>query len=68
MGGGIRMGNTCKSMADSFQCMTNPTTIKKKIKTKQTKKQKKSYDVSRICNVARAGQSMQHPMLLTKAR
>ena len=27
--GGIRMGNTCKSMADSFQCMTKPTTIKK---------------------------------------
>ena len=23
-------GNTCKSMADSFQCMTKPTTIKKK--------------------------------------
>ena len=22
--GGIRMGNTCKSMADSFQYMTNP--------------------------------------------
>ena len=22
VGGGIRMGNTCKSMADSFQCMT----------------------------------------------
>ena len=21
------MGNTCKSMADSFQCMTKPTTI-----------------------------------------
>ena len=30
--GGIGMGNTCKSMADSFQCMTKPTTIKK-IKT-----------------------------------
>ena len=30
VGGGIRMGNTCKSMADSFQCMTKPTTIKKK--------------------------------------
>ena len=29
VGGGIRMGNTCKSMADSFQCMTKPTTIKK---------------------------------------
>ena len=28
--GGIRMGNTCRSMADSFQCMTKPTTIKKK--------------------------------------
>ena len=27
MGGGIRMGNTCKSMADSCQCMTKPTTI-----------------------------------------
>ena len=25
--GGIEMGNTCKSMADSFQCMTKPTTI-----------------------------------------
>ena len=26
-GGGIGMGNTCKSMADSFQCVTKPTTI-----------------------------------------
>ena len=25
--GGIRMGNTCKSMADSCQCMTKTTTI-----------------------------------------
>ena len=25
-GGGIGMGNTCKSMADSCQCMTKPTT------------------------------------------
>ena len=32
VGGGIRMGNTCKPMADSFQCMTKPTTIKKKKK------------------------------------
>ena len=29
-GGGIGMGNTCKSMADSCQCMTKTTTIKKK--------------------------------------
>ena len=26
-GGGSGMGNTCKSMADSCQCMTKPTTI-----------------------------------------
>ena len=30
VGGGIGMGNTCKPMAVSFQCMTKPTTIKKK--------------------------------------
>ena len=27
VGGGIRMGNTCKSMADSCQCMTKTTSI-----------------------------------------
>ena len=27
VGGGIRLGNTCKSMADSCQCMTKTTTI-----------------------------------------
>ena len=27
VGGGIGMGNTCKSVADSCQCMTKPTTI-----------------------------------------
>ena len=27
VGGGIRMGNTCGSMADSCQCMTKTTTI-----------------------------------------
>ena len=30
VGGGIGMGNTCKPMAVSFQCMTKSTTIKKK--------------------------------------
>ena len=29
-GGGIGMGNTCKSMADSCQCMTKTTTKKKR--------------------------------------
>ena len=27
VGGGIGMGNTCKTMADSCQCMTKTTTI-----------------------------------------
>ena len=27
VGGGIEMGNTCKSMANSCQCMTKTTTI-----------------------------------------
>ena len=41
MGGGIGMGNTCKPMADSFQCTTKPTTIKKKIKKIKKIKEKK---------------------------
>ena len=32
VGGGIGMGNTCKPMAVSFQCMTKFTTKKKKKK------------------------------------
>ena len=36
MGGGIGMGNTCKPMAVSFQCMTKFTTNKKnKLKKKK---------------------------------
>ena len=34
-GGGIGMGNTCKSMADSCQCMSKPTTILKKKKEEE---------------------------------
>ena len=39
VGGGIGMGNTCKPMAVSFQCMTKFTTkkIKKRIKKKKFK-------------------------------
>ena len=36
VGGGIGMGNTCKPMAVSFQCMTKSTTIKKIIIKKKT--------------------------------
>ena len=39
MGGGIGMGNTCKPMAVSFQCMTKFTTHKKIKKLKKKKKE-----------------------------
>ena len=46
VGGGIGMRNTCKPMADSFQCMTKFTTNKKKERKKirygVTNKKKKS--------------------------
>ena len=35
VGGGIRMGNTCKPMAVSFKCMTKFTTNKKIKKNKR---------------------------------
>ena len=44
VGGGIGMGNTCKPLAVSFQCMTKSTTNKhtqiflKKLKKKKKKK------------------------------
>ena len=38
VGGGIGMGNTCKPLAVSFQCMTKSTTNKKK-KKKEKKKE-----------------------------
>ena len=37
-GGGIGMGNTCKSMADSCQCMTKTTTIKQKKEERKKEK------------------------------
>ena len=40
VGGGIGMENTCKPMADSFQCMTKSTTIKKK---KERKKERNRW-------------------------
>ena len=48
VGGGIGMGNTCKPMADSFQCMTKSTTIKKKKKKKKQWRRKKK----RKCHVS----------------
>ena len=42
VGGGIGMGNTCKPMAVSFQCMTKFTTKKKNHKKKQKQIQNQS--------------------------
>ena len=47
VGGGIGMGNICKPMAVSFQCMTKSTTIKKKLKKIQEQKQSKSSEFVR---------------------
>ena len=43
VGGGIGMGNTCKHMAVSFQCMTKFTTNKKKDKQQQQQKNKELF-------------------------
>ena len=40
VGGGIGMGNTCKPLAVSFQCMTKSTTNKKKKTNKKNNKTK----------------------------
>ena len=40
VGGGIGMGNTCKSMADSCQCMTKPLQYCKVIHLQLIKKKK----------------------------
>ena len=54
VGGGIGMGNTCKPLAVSFQCMTKSTTNKKK------KKKKDSWTLT-----ASLGQSLVGPLLLS---
>ena len=40
VGGGIGMGNTCKPLAVSFQCMTKSTTNKKNKKKKEMSAQR----------------------------
>ena len=46
VGGGIGMGNTCKPMAVSFQCMTKSTTNKKKKKCNKKSTWKTFSDVA----------------------
>ena len=44
VGGGIGMGNTCKPMAVSFQCMTKSTTHTKKKRVLITQRKKKEKE------------------------
>ena len=54
VGGGIGMGNTCKPMAVSFQCMTKSTTnLKKKIVKKKKKKENESQTMSLLAEINR---------------
>ena len=48
VGGGIGMGNTCKPMAVSFQCMTKFTTNKKKKKMGKKKKKRKEVVLGQL--------------------
>ena len=59
VGGGIGMGNTCKSMADSFQCMTKPTTKKKKIDFPYCKLVMKKSQRKYLCTCAVIFDSLQ---------
>ena len=49
-GGGIGMGNTCKSMADSCQCMAKTTTIKNQLKKKVCNQQGPTIQHRELCS------------------
>ena len=49
VGGGIGMGNTCKPLAVSFQCMTKSTTNKKKKKKKNFRQ--KCPESAMVCHI-----------------
>ena len=57
VGGGIGMGNTCKPMAVSFQCMTKSTTNKIKKKICVLEKHKPSLMISMTLRVHHRRQS-----------
>ena len=48
VGWGIRMGNTCKSMADSCQCMTKPLQYCKVISLQLVKINEKNKRVTKL--------------------
>ena len=55
VGGGIGMGNTCKPMAVSFQCMTKSTTNNKKKKRKKEKKKKRENQLKEGLTMTKVG-------------
>ena len=62
VGGGIRMGNTCKSMADSCQCMTKPLSYCKVIslqliKINEKKKKGSTCDAGNLVSIPGLGKS-----------
>ena len=71
VGGGIGMGNTCKPMAVSFQCMTKFTTNKKEKKFYNNKNIYiyipgfySTFEVHSIWAVLRCGIEMKKPWLV----
>ena len=56
VGGGIGMGNTCKPMAVSFQCMTKFITNKKKEIIKKKKKIGKNWAQEDLYNLSQIQQ------------
>ena len=48
VGGGIGMGNTCKPLGVSFQCMTKSTTNKKNKKKKKKDKKTNKGSILKI--------------------
>ena len=51
VGGGIGMGNTCKPMAVSFQCITKCTTIKNNNNNFKKLQKKETRSIQRAINI-----------------
>ena len=65
-GGGIRMGNTCKSMADSCQCMAKPLQYCKVISFQLIKiSEKKKKDTGEKCTFLQEGLGFYEARVLT---
>ena len=66
VGGGIGMGNTCKSMADSCQCMTKPTKQINKQTNKQNNNNKKEVRHKISCGQVHSLYQEERNILITE--